>query len=347
MVKDGRSKVTKAAGKPAITMDDIARLANVSKATVSRALDGNPLVKPATMERINAIVRKHGYTVNRNAQKLWKKRTNTIAVVMHIPPSSGKSISAAFLFQLLADVAQSLAIRHQDMLLCPPSAEEPEAYQDILASKKADGLIFLGQGEGSKWLEELARSQAPFVVWGTPSATRTYCSVGSDNFKGGYLVGQRFAQLKRRRILFVGNRKHVELEQRRAGMEEATRACQPKMEIGDLEIPDFSYETSYAVFKGWLAAKNALPDAIFAISDMVAVGIIAALKEAGIRIPEDVSVIGYNDTPYAAHLSPALTTIHQDTREAGSLLVEKLFQILDGARPPSVTLPTDLVIRES
>lgn len=346
-LRSNRAKTSRSMAGESVTMDDIARVANVSKATVSRALEGSPLVKPATMERIVAVARKHGYTVNRNAQKLWRKRTNTVAVVLNISPGSGRSISAAFLFQLLADVAQFLGHLNQDVLLSLPNVEDVGTYQSMLASKRADGIIFLGQGPGGGWLTELARTQAPFVVWGAPTDPPSYCTVGSDNRKGGFLVGQRFAELGRRRILFVGNREHLELEQRRLGLEEAVRTRGDKRTIIDLDVPDFSYETSYKEAKAWLSAQSVMPDAVFAISDMVAIGVMAALRDAKLRIPEDVSVIGYNDTPYAAHLSPSLTTVRQDTQQAGSLLVGKLFQILDGGKPASVLLPTELIVRDS
>lgn len=346
--RPNRAKASRSVTGGGVTMDDIARIANVSKATVSRALEGSPLVKPATMERIVTVARKHGYTVNRNAQKLWRKRTNTIAVILNISPGSGKSISAAFLFQLLADVAQFLGHLNQDVLLSLPHVDDVDTYQSMLASKRADGIIFLGQGPGGGWLAELARTQAPFVVWGAPADPPSlYCTVGSDNRRGGLLVGKRFLELGRRRILFVGNRRHPELEQRRRGLDEAVRLKQGKTVIVDLDIPDFSYETSYAESKAWLAAQTTMPDAVFAISDLVAIGVIAALRDARLRVPEDVSVVGYNDTPYAAHLSPSLTTVRQDTQQAGSLLVGKLFQILDGGKPASVLLPTELIVRES
>lgn len=324
------------------TMEDIARLAQVSKPTVSRALQDSPLVNAETKRRVVAIARKYGYSVNRNAQKLRGKRTNTIAVVLDFPSHPGKRVSDPFIFELLADVAKALAIRHQDLLLCSPDVDEAHAYQAMLASKGADGIIFLGQGGRDPWLKDLARTNAPFVVWGAVDDDRAYCAVGSDNRRGGVLAGQRFAQLKRKRVVFLGSRAHRELEQRREGLAEGLG---PGATIVDLEVPDFSYESSYAAFKEMLARGARKPDAVFAASDTAAMAVIAALRDHGLGVPDDVSVIGYNDIPYAAHFSPGLTTIRQDTNQAGSLLVEKLFQLLDGARPTSVKLPTDLVLR--
>ncbi|WP_158764646.1 LacI family DNA-binding transcriptional regulator [Terricaulis silvestris] len=328
-------------------MDDIARLAKVSKPTVSRALQDSPLVNAATKERIIAIAVKHGYSVNRNAQRLRTRRSSIIAVVLHLPQQSGRAVAAPFIFQLLADVSRALSIRNQDLLLCSAESDEAHAYERMLASKGVDGFIFLGQGTNGAWLSELAKTNAPFVVWGAVDDTQPYCAVGSDNLAGGVLAGRRFAQLGRTRALFIGNRAHAEMDLRRRGLEAGLKEGRSIAAVIDLEIADFSYETAYQAMKEKLAGKRAQFDAVFAGSDIVAMAALVALREAGLRTPEDVSVIGYNDIPFAAHVSPPLTTIRQDTHQAGALLVEKLFQILDGARPKSVTLPTELIVRQT
>jgi DNA-binding LacI/PurR family transcriptional regulator len=333
--------------KGAATMDDIARLANVSKPTVSRALQDSPLVKPATKERIFAIAAKHGYSVNRNAQRLRTRRSNIIAVVLHLPPQSSRGVAAPFIFQLLADVSRALSVRQQDLLLCSAESDEAEAYQRMLASKGVDGFIFLGQGANGAWLDELAKTRAPFVVWGAVDPRQLYCAVGSDNYAGGVLAGRRFAQLGRKHALFVGNRAHAEMELRRQGLEHGLREGRTAAKVTDLEIADFSYETAYAAMKMKLAAGEFSADCVFAGGDTMAMAAIVVLREAGIDVPDQVSVIGYNDIPYAMHFSPPLTTIRQDTHQGGALLVEKLFQILDGAKPKSAMLPTDLIIRQS
>ncbi len=329
------------------TMDDIARLAKVSKPTVSRAFKDSPLVKPATKERILAIARRHGYSVNSNAQKLRTNRTNTVAVVMHLPPQSSEHASAPFFFQLLNDVARGLWVRRHDLLLCSPEADDAYSYEVMISSKRADGIIFLGQGPGDKWLKDLARTRVPFVVWGAVDAHSSYCTVGSDNRRGGMLAGQRFAELGRDRIVFVGNRSHPEMEQRRQGLEVSSRSTRKPAEIIDLEIPDFTFETGYSAMAAYLTRTGPGPNAVFCGSDAVAMGVVVALLEAKLKVPDDVSVIGYNDLPIAQYFRLPLTTIRQDTFQAGSLLVEKLFQIFDGGKPRSTKVPTELVIRQT
>jgi DNA-binding LacI/PurR family transcriptional regulator len=333
--------------KRTITMDEIARLAEVSKPTVSRALQDSPLVNRSTKERIAAIAAKHGYIVNRHARRLWGKRSNTVAVILQLPPSGGRAVSAPFIFQLLADTSRALANRQQDVLLRSAESHDTQAYQRMLAAKAADGLIFLGQGAHSQWLNELARTNTPFVVWGAVDDEQQYCAVGSDNFKGGLLAGQRFAGLGRKRAVFVGNRAHAEMELRRKGLEAGLRAPRSRASVTDLSIADFAFDTAYGAVREFLARKAAPVDAIFAASDTVAMAAVVALREAKLRVPEDVSVIGYNDSPFAMHFTPPLSTVRQDTHQAGALLVEKLFQLLDGGQPVSVKLATELVIRQT
>jgi DNA-binding LacI/PurR family transcriptional regulator len=329
------------------TMDGIARLAKVSKPTVSRAFKDSPLVKSATKDRILVIARRHGYSVNWNAQRLRTNRTHTIAVVMHMPPQTGEHASAPFFFQLLNDVARGLWVRRHDLLLCSPDADDAYSYEVMISSKRADGIIFLGQGPGDKWLKDLSRTRVPFVVWGAVDERSSYCTVGSDNRKGGMLAGQRFLELDRDRIVFVGNRSHPEMEQRRQGLEGALRLAGNRAEIVDLEIPDFTFETGYSAIREFLARPGSTLDAVFAGSDTVAMGVVVALREASLRVPDDVSVIGFNDLPMAQYFQIPLTTIRQDTYQAGSLLVEKLFQLFDGGKPSSTRVPTELVIRQT
>lgn len=332
---------------PPVTMEDIAREAGISISTVSRALDGDVRVKPSTRERIVTLARKRGYAVNTNARKLRLKRSNAIAVVIHLPPHESPEWSGPFIFQLLASVANNLWLRRQDLLLVSPESDNQHAYQSLLASKGADGIIFLGQGPADDWLKDLVRTGAPIVVWGAVESGTPYCTVGSDNLRGGRLVAERFNALSRRSVLFVGNRKHPEMAQRWDGLASGLAHRGSNAHLDYVEVTDFTFETALSCIQIHLGNVEHKPDAIFAASDEFALAALAAAREASLRVPEDVSIIGYDDLPTSSHVRPALTTVRQDTRQAGALLVEKLFQMIDGARPPSVTIPTQLILRET
>ena len=146
--------------KQAVTMDDIAALAKVSKPTVSRALSDSPLVNAKTRERVLAVARKHGYAVNRHAQKLRHKRTNTIGVSIDFHSHRKNHISDPFMFELIAGVSEALGDLNQDLLLTAPNHNDLEAFQHILLSRGVDGFIFLGQGHRESMIEECANSAA-------------------------------------------------------------------------------------------------------------------------------------------------------------------------------------------
>ncbi len=326
-------------------MGEIARLSKVSKPTVSRALSGSPLVKQQTRDKILTVARKHGYAVNRNAQKLRHRLTNTIAVSLDYHSHRQNRISDPFIFELLAGVSEALGERNQDLLLCAPNHNDTDAFAQILASRGADGFIVLGQGHREDMLEQLAHAGAPFVVWGAGTSDTPYCVIGSDNFLGGLLTGRYFLRHERRRVLFVGDTTFREISLRREGLQQAVRESGHEVAIDDLALSNFSYESALQAATRFLKANAQPPDAIFAFSDTAAMAFIRVCLDNGLDVPRQVSVVGYNDIPSAAYFNPPVTTVRQDTREAGRLLVAHLMQALDGASPQSQTIPTELIVR--
>ncbi|HJP69185.1 MAG TPA: LacI family DNA-binding transcriptional regulator [Sphingomicrobium sp.] len=327
-----------------VNMDDIARLANVSKPTVSRVLNNSPLVSLETRERVLAVAREQGYSVNRNAQKLRQLHTGTIAVLLDFGSHRMGRIGDPFIFELLAGVSEALSIRNQDLLLSPPGVTDARRCAELIQARIADGIIFLGQGGREPMLRELARSGHPFVVWGAVDRADPYCAVGSDNRLGGTLAGDLFARRGARRWLFVGDTNHLEIRLRYEGMKEVADAH--GAEVERLPVPDMAFNSVHAAAGSWLR-DNAPPDAVFAFSDTAAMAVISAFKSAGLTAPDDYSLVGYNDIPPAAHFTPAITTIEQETHLAGAILVEKLMQQLEGVRAQSTILPTRLILRET
>ena len=326
-------------------MQDIARLAQVSTPTVSRVLNGSPLVTGETRERVLAVAHAHGYAVNRNAQRLRQSRTNTVAVMLDFGSHQHGAIGDPFVFELLAGVSEALSIRNQDLLLSPPGLEDARAFRDFHRARGADGFIVLGQGVRDAMLRSLAREDVPLVVWGAVSADAGYCAVGSDNRRGGQLAGEHFLAADRRRWLFVGDIRHEELRLRYEGLC-AAAAGRGEVTVDFLPIASMAFNATAATAAAYLAAGRQ-PDAVFAFSDTAAMAVTGAFKDRGLAAGRDFSLVGYNNIPPAAHFSPALTTISQRTDVAGALLVEKLMQQIDGARPRSTTLPTEIVRRET
>lgn len=333
--------------RTSITMADIARLAGVSKPTVSRALSNSPLVNAETREHVLKVARQHGYTVNRNAQKLRQRRVNTIAVSLDYPSHRGNHIADPFVLELLAGVSEALGNRSQDLLLCAPNHNDIDSFTRLLSSRGAEGVIMIGQGHREDMLSELALSGAPMVVWGAGSADTPYCTVGSDNFLGGKLAGEYFIEKGRSSFLFVGDTSYLEIGERQRGLAQAARSSGRDIAVQAISLGQFSFESAYAEAMRFLDTSSELPDAVFAFSDTAAMAIIHAFRSRGLEIPQDVSIVGYNDIPSAAYFSPSITTIRQDTAQAGQLLVSKLMQLLDGENPQSEIIKTQLICRDT
>ena len=333
--------------KRAVTMADIARLANVSKPTVSRALSNSPLVNDATRNHVLAVAARHGYAVNRNAQKLRHKRTNTIAVSMDFRSHRENHISDPFMFDLLAGVSEALGDHNQDLLLCAPNHNDSNSFRQILNERGADGFVILGQGHREAMLNDFAATGAPIVVWGAAAPDANYCVVGTDNFLGGKLAGEYFLEQGRRHFLFVGDTSFREMHLRREGLRQAIDDSGLDILLDDIELHSFSYDSAYDAATRYLDAIEARPDAIFTWNDTAAMAFICAFREAGASVPGEVSVVGYNDIPAAQYFSPPITTIRQDTYRAGRVLVAKLLRIIDGESPQSALIRTELIRRDT
>lgn len=329
-------------------MDEIARLAGVSKPTVSRVLNGNPNVAAKTREKVLKVATEYGYAINRQAQRLRAKQANSIAVMLDFPSYGGSGVSDPFIFDLLSGVSGALTQRGRDLLLAsPPSEDCVEYYQMLTASSGADGIIFLGRGLREQLLEDLGKTKIPFVVWGAKIGDSPFCCIGTDGFRGGKQAGEYLISKGRRSILFVGDTRHKEIYARRAGLQEAVKESGLDITVRDLAASNFSEERTFEAAVELVKSGESPPDALFAYSDTAAMAFISAFRIAGLSAPKDFNVVGYNNIKLSEYFYPPLTTIDQDSHIAGHMLVEKLDQAMAGQKPSSVMLETKLINRGS
>lgn len=329
-----------------LTMDDVARLANVSKVTVSRALSGHKSVAEKTRDHVVAVAREHGYAVNRNAQKLRERHTSTAAVILDFTSHRRSRISDPFIFELLAGVSEALTRRKQDLLLSPAELKTDEDFIDYVRSRSADGFIFLGQGGKHELFQRLADANLPFVVWGSDTPDTRYCTVGSDNYRGGTLAAQRFVLTRRKRALFIGDTDHLEIRERWNGLRDTLNRAPEPIYVSQLESEGFAFQESQDALLAHLDSQPH-PDAIFAYSDTAAMASVTAMARHGYEAGSDYSLVGYNDILQAGYNTPPLTTIQQDTFLAGSLLVEKYMHMIQGKPVESSTIPTEIIVRQT
>lgn len=332
-----------------LQMADIARLAGVSTATVSRALAGNPNIREETRIRIEELARAVNYSVNFAAQNLRMKENRTISVVIPYDRESRQHITDPFFLTMLGSLADAVTELNYELLLSRIDEDQLDTVEQLYRTGRAAGIIIIGQWHHHEQLNELASHRVPLVVWGAQQAQQVYCSVGSDNLLGGRLAAEHLLALGRKRVLFLGDTQLPEVGQRYQGYLAAHEQAGVTVDTQlQLRVP-FVVDRARQTLNDWLDQTGRLGsfDAVFAASDLLAMTAIGALMERGIRVPEDVSVVGYDDLELASYFHPGITTIRQPIPDGARLLVNKLLEQLQGDRAGSEVLPTSLVVRAS
>lgn len=332
------------------TSFDIAHLAGVSQPTVSRALRGGAGVNAATRLRIEAIAKQLNYRVDKAASNLRSRHSQTLALLFFEDPTPDDSLINPFFLAMLGSIIRTCAEHDHDLLISfqQLSSDWHNDYED---SRKADGIILLGYGDYELYrsrLEALERQGTHFVRWGSVQSEVGGLTVGCDNHGGGGEATRHLLQLGRRSIAFLGSASshYPEFHDRYRGHVEALKrgGVIPRPR---LQFDAITTEESGAAAARALIASGERFDAILAASDLIAIGAMRALAEAGLRIPEDVAVVGFDDIPAASMSSPPLTTMAQDAGLAGRQLVETLIGRIREEPGGSVQLPTRLIVRRS
>ncbi|MGD8326166.1 MAG: LacI family DNA-binding transcriptional regulator [Sphingomonadales bacterium] len=329
-----------------IKMDDIARLAGVSKSTVSRALSNSPLVNEKTKKKIRELANQHHYILDQRARNFRLQQSHTIGVVFPMRYERDQYISDPFFLDLLGHLADGLTERGYDLLLSKPKLHEASWLDNIVAAKRTDGLILIGQGAQHEIINEFAKNYNPLIVWGAKVEGQAYTVVGSDNVSGAVKATKHMIDQGRRRIAFLGNNESPETSDRYKGYLRAHE------EAGLKALDELFIETHMSSEEACEAVCQALEygleiDGLMAASDVLALSAIRALKQRGLIVPDDVAVAGYDDIPFASYIDPPLTTVRQDTERAAELLLDRLFKKLEGEKSPSVVIDPELVVRTS
>jgi DNA-binding LacI/PurR family transcriptional regulator len=330
-----------------LQMADIARLAGVSTATVSRALNNSPLVNEETRSRILELAASLKYSINIGAQNLRLRQNRTIGVVIPFDRKSHQHLTDPFLLTMLGSLADALTEQGFDMLFSRIATDElGTALAAPFDSGRVIGIIVVGQWGRHKELNELAARNVPIAVWGAQLPQQLYCCVGSDNVTGGRLATEHLLAQGRRRIAFLGDLDLPEPAQRyrgyRAALAQHGIEADPQLHVSCPFLPSGGREAVTA-----LHARGVPFDAVFACSDLLAMTAIDSLRAHGLRVPEDVAVVGYDDIEQSSYFHPRLTTVRQPIGAAAHALVARLLALIDGAPAPSVELPTELVVRAS
>jgi LacI family transcriptional regulator, galactose operon repressor len=328
-----------------LTIRDIARLAGVSVATVSRVVNDRPDVSTETRNEVLRVMRTHGFTTNRSARALSGRRTGLIGFTLPF-------IEESYFMEILSGAAEALYEQDKRLVLCPTHHEHAREVTllERLMGGTTDGAIILLPEESSGELRRLAEQGYPFVV----ADPRQPLDDGIPAVSASHLPGARAATehllgLGHRRVgMIAGTPGWLATEERVQGYRMALAAAgipfAPELVVGE----DFRTQTGFTA-GGLLLDLDDPPTAIFASNDNLAVGVMRAVLARGLRVPQDVSVVGFDDTEIAANVLPPLTTVRQPLAELGRTAVSLLNRLIDGQRIEAlrVELATRLIVRDS
>lgn len=327
-------------------MADIARLAGVSVASVSRAMADSTLIPQAQKDRINAIAQEHGYVINQSARNLRKQSTGNIGLVVPLAHETKQKMTDPFMMEMIVLLSEEVFDRGYDVLLSKQPAPKPGWLSALVQSQRFDGLLMIGQSDQHEAINALAEDYAPLVVWGERLKDQIYCSVGVDNIHGGFLATDHLIRSGRSRILFLGKVDVPETAARLEGFYQAHNLAGRSVDPEQVVNTHFTEAQAQATVRALLTKKISF-DAIFAGSDVIAMAAMTVLQQFGKRVPGDVAIVGFDDVPLARQSTPSLTTIRQDLRMGAKMMVQSLFERLGGDRVSSSVIPASLIVRDS
>jgi DNA-binding LacI/PurR family transcriptional regulator len=329
-------------------MAEVARRAGVSLSTVSRALAGSPLISESTRALVRDVALRLDYRVDAAGSSLRTGLTRTAGVVIPLTHAASQHLSDPFFLEIIGAIADELSARSYNMLLAKVTHDPTDWITSSIRSRRADGVIVIGQSVHHAALNALADADVPVVVWGARLPSQHYAAVGSDNEQGGYSATRHLLEQGCRDIVFLGDSAVPEVAARLTGYRRALREAglQRKARFELCVRFGSDRDTAHRAVSSLLEASVEF-DGVVACSDVFAMSAMQALVERGLRVPVDCAVVGYDDIPFASLVTPPLTTVRQNCRQGAKLLVEKLMRAIDRERPSSAVLATEIVVRAS
>ncbi len=327
-----------------VTIMDVAAQSGVSYGTVSRVINDDPHVKAETRTRVLQIMEEMGYTVNRQARSLAGGKSNTVAVL-------APDLGTGYIGEIMRGIDGELGNFNYDLMLYTThrTAAKEADYVANLASGLVDGLLLVLPRNPADYIGVMLKSQFPFVLIDHQGTGKECPAVGATNWQGAYQATEYLIAAGHTRIGFISGTMDLGAAvERLAGFKASLRTHHVPF------CPELIYEGNFEQPDGYNGALELLelpqpPTAIFASNDVMAFGVMDAVRSCGLRIPEDVSVIGFDNIPQSALVRPALTTVQQPLEQMGRVATQIL---LDMLKDPSkkitrIELPTELIIRDS
>jgi DNA-binding LacI/PurR family transcriptional regulator len=332
---------TRSAGRP--TLDEVAALAGVGRGTVSRVVNGSPQVSPEARAAVQQAIKELGYVPNRAARALVTQRTDSVALV--VSESQERVFDQPYFAGVVRGISSALADTPLQLWLAmAQNAAELQRIEHHLTSQHVDGVLLVSLHESDKLPQLLRERGLPTVLGGRPvGAGEGISYVDIDNVNGARQAVSHLLDAGRRRVATIAGLQDMGVGvDRLAGYKQAIGTAQPLIGYGD-----WGEKSGVAAMKSLLDSAPDI-DAVFVASDLMAAGALRALRELGKKVPDDIAVVGFEDSPIASQTEPPLTTVYQPMEEMGRQMVALLLARMRGDDEPGhVLLDTHLVKRAS
>ncbi len=318
---------------PELTQEQIAKLSQVSQATVSRVLRGDPRVNEELRQRVLAVIKKHGYVPDARAQSLRSQRTGTLGLVAHRSPK--QLARDPFFSALIAAIIEFAG--EEGYHLCVDAARALQSrraiYEELLRTRRVDGLILVEPQTQDERMPRLLEEGFPFVLIGRYEPTDAVYSVDNDNVGAGQLATEHLIRQGHRRIAYIGGPRGLFVcEDRYQGYRKALE------EAGLDHAPELVGWGDFSEAHGYRWANRLLdlpqpPTAVVAVDDLVAIGALRAAKERGVAVPQQMAIIGFNDTPFCQYVDPPLSSVAVEIRTLAQIATRVLIDLIEDRQP--------------
>lgn len=331
-----------------VTIKDIAKIAGVSHTTVSRALHDNPALATATVERIKTLANDLGYIPSAAARGLKTNRSRVLGVIV-------RRIVDPFFAEVLHGIEDVLHAAGYSLFLAA-SHRDPEREKQVMQAmgeRRVDGVIISSAQISPEQLRRLSSFNVPFVLINNQALDEPdVYSVYHNDAYGSSQILRHLLELGHRRIAYLGNERGGRTNaKRREGYENAMQRAGLALDPRYLVLGTTGMPEGGALAMKRILALGDLPTAVVCYNDMMAIGAIQAIQQAGLRVPDDISITGFDNVELAAYVTPPLTTFHQPRyelgHEAATMMLRVLNNDVDSKRPEMVTLHGELVVRQS